>query len=91
VRHWPDCCPSRGSAPGRRRPCDRWPAPGPTAGSSERGQPVVLRYPRLVSDNPSGPSPDNPMGEGSEETALPAVDLVDARLGQLRTPPDPLP
>jgi hypothetical protein len=31
------------------------------------------------------------MGEGSEETALPAVDLVDARLGQLRTPPDPLP
>ena len=31
------------------------------------------------------------MGEGSEETALPAVDPVDVRTGQVRGAPDPLP
>jgi hypothetical protein len=31
------------------------------------------------------------MGEGSEETALPVIDPVDVRLGQVRSAPDPMP
>ncbi len=45
------------------------------------GLPRVLLYPPLDEDPPFGASPDNPMGEGSEETALPAIDPVDMRLG----------
>jgi hypothetical protein len=69
------------------------PHPSPTrpAEAGPRGTPAVLFYPRLDSHVPLGPSPDNPMGEGSEETALPVIDPVDVRLGVMKNPPDPLP
>jgi hypothetical protein len=53
-----------------------------------RGLPRVLQYPRIDYETPLGPSPDNPMGEGSEETAVPVIDPVDVRLGQVPTPPE---
>jgi hypothetical protein len=56
-----------------------------------RGLPRVLMYPHLDPAVPLAPSPGNPMGEGSEETALPAVDPVDVRTGQVHDAPDPLP
>jgi hypothetical protein len=50
--------------------------------------PVVLYYPTIDPEIPLGPSANNPMGEGSEETAVPLIDPVDARQGQ---PPEPRP
>jgi hypothetical protein len=78
-----DAGPARRAAPVRRRE----PAPA----EPERGLPLVLRYPRIDDDGPLGPNPANPMGEGSEETALPVIDPVDVRLGQVRSAPDPMP
>jgi hypothetical protein len=52
---------------------------------------AVLQYPKIDSETPLGPSPGNPMGEGSEDTAVPTIDPADARLGQLHDLPDPLP
>jgi hypothetical protein len=80
-------------------PVDAQPKPGvkppgggsPPAEQPVRGVPAVLRFPRIDDDIPLGPSPDNPMGEGSEQTALPVIDPVDAREGHLRSAPEPLP
>jgi hypothetical protein len=58
---------------------------------ADRAVPSVLWFPRIDDDPPLGPSPDNPMGEGSEETALPVIDPVDVRLGRTRSAPEPLP
>jgi hypothetical protein len=52
---------------------------------------AVLQYPKIDSETPLGPSPGNPMGEGSEDTAVPMIDPADARLGQPDALPDPLP
>jgi hypothetical protein len=57
----------------------------------ERALPVVLQYPTIDPEIPLGPSADNPMGEGSEETAVPMIDPVDARQGRPPTPSEPLP
>jgi hypothetical protein len=62
-----------------------------TARQPARGVPAVLHFPRIDDDIPLGPSPDNPMGEGSEETALPVIDPVDLREGRLHSAPEPLP
>jgi hypothetical protein len=52
---------------------------------------AVLDYPRIDSEWPLGPCLRNPMGEGSEDCAVPAVDPAELRLGQLGALPDPLP
>jgi hypothetical protein len=78
-----DAGPNRRAAPQRR------PEPPPT--EPHPGLPRALMYSHLDPAVPLGPSPDNPMGEGSEETALPAVDPVDVRTGQVRDAPNPLP
>lgn len=74
---------NRRAAPVRREPAD--------PPHAEHTLPLVLQYPTVDPEVPLGPSVANPMGEGSEETALPAVDPVDARQGQPPTPPEPLP
>lgn len=73
----------------RRRAMPQRPEPvrEPRAGTL----PIVLYYPDIDREIPLGPSPDNPMGEGSEETAVPVVDPVDARRGLPPAPPEPLP
>ena len=52
---------------------------------------LVLRYPRIDDDVPLGPNTDNPMGEGSQETAVPVIDPVDVRLGRITNAPEPTP
>ena len=56
-----------------------------------RGLPLVLYYPIIDPEIPLGPSADNPMGEGSEDTAAPMIDPADARQGRPPVPPEPLP
>jgi hypothetical protein len=72
----------------RAAPVRREPAGPPRAGHR---LPLVLQYPTIDPEVPLGPSVANPMGEGSEETALPAVDPVDARQSQPPTRPEPQP
>jgi hypothetical protein len=77
-----DAGPRRQATPPRREPV-REPAAGRL--------PALLDYPDIDREIPLGPSWDNPMGEGSEETAVPVVDPVDARQGLPPVPPEPLP
>ena len=51
---------------------------------------ALLDYPRIDSEWPLGPCLHNPMGEGSDDSAVPLVDPVDVRLG-LTALPEPLP
>jgi hypothetical protein len=73
----------------------RQPAAGAEAGTAGQqgeqrsGLPRVLMFPRIDDDPPLGPSPDNPMGEGPEDTAVPVIDPVEVRLGRERLAGEP--